>query len=73
MNISKSKRAYLAGKSQGESIREIIHLLYQERTALGFVTGLKEEVDRIFEERKTSHQKMLSRERKRREDKSKQD
>jgi hypothetical protein len=62
MKVSKSKRAYRAGKAQGESIREIVHLLYQERTALGYVTGLKEEVDKLFEERQASHRKMLDRE-----------
>ena len=36
----KNTRAYKAGEAQGRSIIEMIHLMYQNRTAKKFISGL---------------------------------
>ncbi len=63
MRVSGNKRAYLDGVAFGKSIRSIVHLMYQCRTAVGFITGVKKVVDEIYEERLVAHKEMLAHER----------
>lgn len=54
--IKNITRAETAGAKLAEQIGEIIHLMYQNNTALNFITGLKKGIDKIYEERKKAKQ-----------------
>ncbi|MFA5029847.1 MAG: hypothetical protein WC518_03885 [Patescibacteria group bacterium] len=70
MRVSQGKRAFLVGRLVGQAIGAVVELFYQERTALGFVTGLLQEVERLQQKRQKSHALMLKRERIRRKQKT---
>ena len=51
MGLKKKGRSYIAGVRLGESLVEMAHLMYQNRTALHFLRGLKSIIEAELENR----------------------
>ncbi len=52
MPKEKDVRGYKAGRSMGESIIEMVHLMYQNRTAAHFLNGLDHAIQKEIGSRK---------------------
>ena len=55
--MMKKTRAYKAGERLGAELGEMVNLMYQNHTAIGFLSGLKESIDEILKARKMAQWK----------------
>lgn len=60
--IKMNRRAELAGTKMGQSIYEMVHLMYQNRTAIWFLWGLLTVIVAAFEKRHKAYCKKFGKE-----------